>query len=77
LQGWVLCWCVKYKNSFLFEFAGRIQREKIARKREHFGLSYVDKLRVIKERETICMESWWDSLKIKQAIVTAPRNVSI
>lgn len=32
---------------------------------------------MIKECETICRESQWDSLKIKQAIVTAPRNVSI
>lgn len=32
---------------------------------------------MIKEHETVCEESQWDSLKIKQAIVTALRNMSI
>lgn len=32
---------------------------------------------MIKKHETVCRESQWDSLRIKQAIVAAPRNVSI
>lgn len=44
---------------------------------ECFELSYVEELNMIKEHETICRESQWDCLKIKQAIVTAPRNVSV
>ncbi|XP_067388344.1 tetratricopeptide repeat protein 6 [Emydura macquarii macquarii] len=49
----------------------------MARKHEHFGLSYLEELNLIKERESICKESQRDFLKFKQAAATANTNVSI
>ncbi|KAH1170981.1 tetratricopeptide repeat protein 6 isoform X2 [Mauremys mutica] len=48
----------------------------MARKHEHFGLSYLEELNMIKEREIICKESRQDFLKFKQAVATAHTNVS-
>nr|XP_025037743.1 tetratricopeptide repeat protein 6 isoform X1 [Pelodiscus sinensis]XP_025037744.1 tetratricopeptide repeat protein 6 isoform X1 [Pelodiscus sinensis]XP_025037745.1 tetratricopeptide repeat protein 6 isoform X2 [Pelodiscus sinensis] len=48
----------------------------MARKHEHFGLSYLEELRMIKEREIICKESRRDFLKFKQAVAIAHTNVS-
>ncbi|XP_074853635.1 tetratricopeptide repeat protein 6 [Carettochelys insculpta] len=48
----------------------------MARKHEHFGLSYLEELSMIKEREVICKESRRDFLKFKQAVATAHTNVS-
>uniref|UniRef100_A0A452IGL2 Uncharacterized protein n=1 Tax=Gopherus agassizii TaxID=38772 RepID=A0A452IGL2_9SAUR len=48
----------------------------MARKHEHFGLSYLEELNMIKEREVICKESRQDFLKFKQAVATAHTNVS-
>ncbi|XP_043405341.1 tetratricopeptide repeat protein 6 isoform X1 [Chelonia mydas] len=48
----------------------------MARKHEHFGLSYLEELNMIKEREIICKESRKDFLKFKQAVATAYTNVS-
>lgn len=38
---------------------------------------YLVELSMIKEHETMCRESQRDSLKIKRAIVTVPRSMSI
>ncbi|XP_054827483.1 uncharacterized protein LOC129324318 isoform X2 [Eublepharis macularius] len=38
----------------------------MARKREHFGLSYLEELTILKERENICKESRLEFLKFKQ-----------
>ncbi|XP_060128827.1 uncharacterized protein LOC132591907 [Zootoca vivipara] len=40
----------------------------MARKHEHFGLSYSEELRILKERENICKESRQKFAKFKQAI---------
>ncbi|XP_042714425.2 tetratricopeptide repeat protein 6 isoform X3 [Chrysemys picta bellii] len=48
----------------------------MARKHEHFGLSYLEELNMIKEREIICKESRQDFLKFKQAVATAHTNMS-
>lgn len=38
----------------------------MARKHEHFGLSYLEELNIVKERENICKESRREFLKFKQ-----------
>ncbi|XP_033030204.1 uncharacterized protein LOC117061472 [Lacerta agilis] len=40
----------------------------MARKHEHFGLSYLEEMRILKERENICKESRQKFVKFKQAI---------
>ncbi|XP_053235987.1 tetratricopeptide repeat protein 6 isoform X1 [Podarcis raffonei] len=40
----------------------------MARKHEHFGLSYLEELRILKERENICKESRQKFVRFKQAI---------
>ncbi|XP_062974543.1 tetratricopeptide repeat protein 6 [Elgaria multicarinata webbii] len=42
----------------------------MARKHEHFGLSYLEELSILKERENICKESRQKFLKFKQEIDT-------
>ncbi|KAH0620524.1 hypothetical protein JD844_021066 [Phrynosoma platyrhinos] len=43
----------------------------MARKHEHFGLSYLEELKLLKERENICKESRQDFLKSKQETAAA------
>nr|XP_028576142.1 uncharacterized protein LOC114592257 isoform X1 [Podarcis muralis] len=40
----------------------------MARKHEHFGLSYLEELRILKERENVCKESRQKFVRFKQAI---------
>ncbi|XP_053125408.1 tetratricopeptide repeat protein 6 [Hemicordylus capensis] len=46
----------------------------MARKHEHFGLSYLEELIILKERENICKESRREFLKFKQETATAATN---
>lgn len=76
-KDWVLRWYMKYKSSFLFEFTGCVLQERTAGKHERFELSYLEELTVVARPQAVRRETQWDSLKIKLAIVTAPRNVSV
>ncbi|XP_025023839.1 tetratricopeptide repeat protein 6 [Python bivittatus] len=49
---------------------------RMARKHEHFGLSYLEELIIVKERENICKESRREFLKFKQELVSDCRNVN-
>lgn len=44
----------------------------MARRHEHFGLSYLEELRILKERDSICKKSRQEFLKFKQEAVATP-----
>lgn len=44
----------------------------MARRHEHFGLSYLEELRIVCERQNICKESRQEFLKFKQEALSAP-----
>ncbi|XP_026520085.1 tetratricopeptide repeat protein 6 [Notechis scutatus] len=48
----------------------------MARKHEHFGLSYLEELNIVKERENICKETRQEFLKFKQKYVSDHGNVN-
>ncbi|XP_070611382.1 tetratricopeptide repeat protein 6 isoform X2 [Erythrolamprus reginae] len=48
----------------------------MARKHEHFGLSYLEELNIVKERENISKETRQDFLKFKQEYVSSHGNVN-
>ncbi|XP_019406671.1 PREDICTED: tetratricopeptide repeat protein 6 [Crocodylus porosus] len=48
----------------------------MARNREHFGLSYLEEVNMIKESETLCEESRRDLPQFKQPLATAHTNAS-
>ncbi|XP_070792017.1 tetratricopeptide repeat protein 6 [Pituophis catenifer annectens] len=48
----------------------------MARKHEHFGLSYLEELNIVKERENICKETRQEFLKFKQEYVSDHGNVN-
>ncbi|XP_029141993.1 tetratricopeptide repeat protein 6 [Protobothrops mucrosquamatus] len=48
----------------------------MARKHEHFGLSYLEELNIVKERENICKESKHEFMKFKQEFTSDHGNVN-
>lgn len=48
----------------------------MARKHEHFGLSYLEELAILKERENICKESRQEFLKFKQKADSVQGNLN-
>ncbi|XP_058018382.1 uncharacterized protein LOC131187780 [Ahaetulla prasina] len=49
---------------------------RMARKHEHFGLSYLEELNIVKERENICKETRQEFLKFKQEYGSDHGNVN-
>ncbi|XP_013909456.1 PREDICTED: tetratricopeptide repeat protein 6 [Thamnophis sirtalis] len=48
----------------------------MARKHEHFGLNYLEELKIVKERENICKETRQDFLKFKQEYASDHGNIN-